>query len=183
MKVEYVARQYELNDRVREFTESKLRKLDKFLQEPVEAHVTLETKKHRNRADLRLTHRFGTIHAAEATDEMFDAINLAVDKAEKQARRSNKKFHAKRRRSGRENAQLQSWPLAILEAESLGTGGTPTVIKSTKLRIEFMSIDEAATTLADSKHDFIVFRDLDSDQVNVLYRRADETYGLISPEL
>lgn len=182
MKVEYVARHYELNDRVRTFTESKLRKLEKFLQEPIEAHVMLETAKHRNRADLRLTHRFGMIQATEDTDEMFDAINLAVDKAEKQARRSNKKFHAKRRRGGREEAK-QSWPLAILDADSMGSGGAPDVIKSTQLQIEFMSLDEAATRLADSERDFIVFRNLDSDEVNVLYRRPDENYGLISPEL
>jgi putative sigma-54 modulation protein len=180
MKVEYVARHYDLNDQVRDFTESKLRKLEKFLQEPIEARVMLETSKHRNRADLRLTHRFGMIQSTEATDEMFDAINLAVDKAEKQARRSNKKFHAKRRRGGREDLQ-QSWPLAVLDAESLDSG-SPKVIKSSQLPIEFMSIDEAASKLAESQHDFIVFRNLDSDEVNVLYRRHDDNYGLISPE-
>ncbi len=46
-----------------------------------------------------------------------------------------------------------------------------------------MSLDEAATRLADSKNEFVVFRNLDTDQVNVLYRRRDENYGLISPEL
>lgn len=181
MKVEYVARHYELNERVREFTETKLRKLDKYLQEPVDARVTLESEKYRNRADLHLAHRFGVIQATEVTGDMFDAINLAVDKAEKQARRSNKKFHSKRRRS--ERGGTPSWPVSVLEAASLGSGAAPRVIKSSKLAIEFMSLDEAATRLSDSKNDFVVFRNLDTDQVNVLYRRRDENYGLISPEL
>ena len=98
MKVAYSARHFELDDRVRKFTEGKLRKLEKFLQEPVEARVTLESIKYRNRADLHLTHRFGVIQASDVNGDMFDAINLAVDKAEKQARRSNKKFYSKRRR-------------------------------------------------------------------------------------
>ncbi len=98
MKVEYSARHFELDDRVREFTEGKLRKLEKFLQEPIDARVALESVKHRNRADLHLAHRFGVIQASEVHGDMFDAINLAVDKAEKQARRSTKKFYAKRRR-------------------------------------------------------------------------------------
>ncbi len=180
MKVEYVARHYELNERVREFTETKLRKLDKYLQEPVDARVTLESEKYRNRADLHLAHRFGVIQATEVTGDMFDAINLAVDKAEKQARRSNKKFHSRRRRGERGGAP--SWPVSVLDAASVASG-SPRVIKSSQLAIEFMSLDEAATRLSDSKNDFVVFRNLDTDQVNVLYRRRDENYGLISPEL
>ena len=180
MKVEYVARHYELNDQVREFTEGKLRKLDKYLQDPVDARITLESVKHRNRADLHLAHRFGVIQATEVTDDMYDAINLAVDKAEKQARRSNKKFHAKRRRVDR--TQVPSWPVSVLEGASVGTGSTK-VIKSSHLPIEFMSLEEAAERLGGSKNEFIVFRNLDTEQVNVLYRRRDENYGLISPEL
>ncbi len=181
MKVEYVARHYDLNERVREFTESKLRKLDKYLQEPVDARVTLEAEKHRNRADLHLAHRFGVIQATEVTGDMYDAINLAVDKAEKQARRSNKKFHARRRR-GEQRGSAPSWPVSVLDAGSVASGA-PRVIKSSNLRIEFMSLDEAASRLADSKNEFVVFRNLDTDQVNVLYRRRDQNYGLISPEL
>ncbi len=106
MKVEYSTRHFDLDDRVRRFTEGKLRKLEKFLREPVDARVTLETIKHRNRADLHLAHRFGIIQASEVNDDMFDAINLAVDKAEKQARRSNKKFYSKRRRDDTESADV-----------------------------------------------------------------------------
>ncbi len=180
MKVEYVARHYELNDQVREFTENKLRKLDKFLQEPVDARVTLEVDKHRKRADLHLAHRFGVIQATEVTADMYDAINLAVDKAEKQARRSNKKFQTKRRRG--ERGSLPSWPVSVIDRESVASGKAR-VIKSSHLPIEYMSLEEAAEHLGESKNEFFVFRNLDTDQVNVLYRRRDDNYGLISPEL
>ncbi len=181
MRVEYVARHYELTDQVREFTESKLKKLDKYLQEPVDARVTLEAIKHQHRADLHLSHRFGAIQATELTDAMYDAINLAVDKAEKQARRSNKKFQSRRRRGPSPDLHA-AWPVAVIDRESADSG-TARVIKSSHLPIEFMNLEEASGRLADSKNDFIVFRDLDTEQVNVLYRRRDGNYGLISPEL
>lgn len=180
MKVAYTARHYDLDDRTREFTEAKLQKLDKFLQEPVDARITFDSEKHRNRADLHLAHRFGVIQATEVAEDMLEAITLAVGKAEKQARRANKKFIDKRRKAERNNAP--AWPVEVLEAGSLGSG-TPKVIKSSSLPIEFMSIDEAAGRLQDSKNEFIVFRNLDTDQLNVLYRRHDEDFGLISPEL
>ena len=181
MRVEYVARQYELDERVREFTESKLRKLDKYLQEPIEARVTLETEKFRHRADLHLAHRFGVIQAAEeVSDDMFDAINQAVAKAEKQARRANAKHRDKRRRADR-GVDQSAWPVSVLERDSVGGGSTPRVVKSSRLPIRPMSIAEAAASLAASKNDFVVFRDLETDEVSVLYKRRDENYGLISP--
>lgn len=181
MRVEYVARHYDLDDRVREFTESKLRKLDRYLQEPIEARLTLETEKHRHRADLHLAHRFGIIQAAEeVTEDMFDAINQAVAKAEKQARRSNAKFRDKRRRAGRASEGV-SWPVSVLERASVGGGSTPRIVKSGQLRIDPMSIDAAAERLGTSKNDFFVFRNLETGEVNVLYKRRDDNYGLITP--
>lgn len=180
MNVEYVARNFEMDDRIREFTNDKLAKVIKFLDEPVEIRVTLEKEKHRQSAELRLAHRFGLIQAHEETDDMFDAVNLAVDKAEKQARRSRKKFMDKRRKADRVNGQ--QWPIEVLERASVGGGGKPRIIKSGVLSIKPMSIDEAALELDDSKNGFVVFRDSVSDQVSVLYRRNDDNYGLITPE-
>jgi putative sigma-54 modulation protein len=182
MNIEYVGRNYELDDRVRRYAESKLAKLEKFLQEPVEVRVTLEVEKHRQIAEVHVAHRHGVLQATEETADMLDAVNLAVDKVEKQARRSRKKHVGKRRRTDRANGQV--WPLAVLERESVGgaAGGPPRIIKSTRLQIKPMTIDEAALQLETSKNDFVVFWDSTSDRVSVLYKRRDSNYGLIAPE-
>lgn len=180
MNIDYVARNFELDGRIREFTADKLSKVIKFLDEPVEIRVTLEQEKHRQIAELRLAHRFGLIKAREETDDIFDAVNLAVDKAEKQARRSRKKFIDKRRKADRVNGQ--NWPVEVLERSSVAAGSRPEIIKSSVLNIKPMSIDEAALQLEGSKNGFVVFRDSLSDRVSVLYRRSDQNYGLISPE-
>ncbi len=180
MHIEFVTRSYQLDDRIRSFTSDKLRKVIKFLDEPVEVRVILEQEKHRHIAELHLAHRFGAIQATEAMDNMYDAVNLAVDKAEKQARRARKKFMDKRRKADRVNGQ--QWPVDVLDRTSIGSGGAPRIIKSSVLSIKPMSIEEAALQLERSKNGFVVFRDATSDQVSVLYKRRDNHYGLISPE-
>lgn len=179
MKIDYVGRGYQLDDRVRSYTEDKLEKVTKFLQEPIEVRITLETEKHRQIADVHVAHRLGVLQATEEAGDMYDAVNAAVDKAEKQARRSRKKIRERKRR---EASNGQQWPLAILERESVGAGETPRVVRTTQLQIKPMSIDEAALQLEDSKNEFVVFRDAATDLVSVLYKRKDNNYGLIAPE-
>lgn len=179
MKVEYVARSLELDDRIRSFTERKLGKVVKFLDEPVEVRVTLEAEKYRQIADLHVAHRFGVLQAAEETQDILDAVNLAVDKLEKQARRARKKFVDKRRRADRVNGR--QWPVAVLERGSI-RGGTPRIIKQSILSIKPMALEEAALRLEGSKNDFVVFRHPETDRISVLYKRKDSNYGLISPD-
>ncbi len=179
MNVEYFARTYHLDDQIRDFAERKLAKLDKFVSEPVEVKVTLELEKHRHIAELHLAHRFGVLQATVETGDMYDSINLAVDKMEKQARRASKKFKDKRRRADRLNGQ--AWPVEVIAGESVESG-EPRILKSSRLSIKPMSIEEAALRLRTSKNEFVVFRDSGTDRVSVLYRRKDRNYGLISPE-
>jgi putative sigma-54 modulation protein len=102
MKVEYVGRGYAVDESVRRYTEDKLRKLAKFLDEPSDAHVVFEVEKHLAIAELHVTHPHGSLHARESADQMLDAVNLAVDKLETQAERGRKKHFDKRRRAQRE---------------------------------------------------------------------------------
>ena len=111
---------------------------------------------------------------------MREAINAGVDKLEKQARRSRKKYMDRRRRAQRQDDH--HWPLEVLEAASVADGSQPRVIKTSRLPIKPMTIDEAALELDGSKNDFFVFRDSGTDRVSVIYRRKDAHYGLIAPD-
>ncbi len=184
MNIEYVGRNFEVDDNVRKFTEGKLaKKVTKFVGDPVEIRVILETEKHRNIADLHVAHKHGVLQATEETGDMYEAINMAVDKVEKQARRSKKKSIDKRRRADRVTTDGHRWPVDVLARESLGAQAGPTIIKSGHLPIKPMSIEEAALWLENGKNEFVVFRDSTSNRLNVLYKRKDNNYGLIAPEL
>lgn len=101
MNIDYVGRHMQLNDGIRAFAERKLRKITKFLAEPVEVRIRLEEERHREIVDVHITHRFGVLQAREETNGVLDALNLAIDKLEEQARRSRQKVMDKRRRPAR----------------------------------------------------------------------------------
>jgi putative sigma-54 modulation protein len=180
MNIEYIGRNFHVDERVRAHAAEKLEKLTKFLDEPIEGRVTLEIEKHRHRAEVHVTHRQGVLTAIEETDgTMVDAINLAAEKIEQQARRTHQRLVDKRRRGDRNGHR---WPVEILDRESVTGGAEPRVIRTTHLRIKPMTIEEAALLLESSKNEFVVFRDSASDRVSVLYKRKDDNYGLIVPE-
>jgi putative sigma-54 modulation protein len=185
MNIEFVGRNFQIDDRVRQFTEEKLGKVTKFLAEPVEIRVTLTEEKYRHIVDLHVSHKLAVLQSTEETagnGEMYDAINAAVDKLEKQARRSRKKLTDRKRRGARNGELVPAWPMNVLERGSIGGGNEPRIIKSSNLEIKPMSLEEAALQLDSSKNDFLVFRDAANDQVSVLYKRKDANYGLIVPE-
>ncbi|HEY8022873.1 MAG TPA: ribosome-associated translation inhibitor RaiA [Thermoanaerobaculia bacterium] len=182
MKTEILGRNTPIDDKLRKLVEQKLRKLEKFLEEPLEARVTLIAEKHSFVADLHVTHRDGVLQGTEETDGSFqEAVQRTVVKVEEAARRTHQKGVDKRRRgeSGRKR-----WPVEVLAQGSIGEGRAPRVIESSHLDIKPMTLDEAALVLeASSEHGFVVFFDAASSRLSVLYKRKDHHYGLIAPEL
>lgn len=179
MQIDYVSRNFNLDEELREYAAGKMAKLTRFLDEPVEARVTLVQEKYRQIAEMHVAHRHGVIQAAVETEEMRDSINLVVDKLEKQARRSRRKFQDKRRRADRDNGSHQ-WPVEVLAGNSL-SDSSPRIIETSTLSIKPMALDEAALQLERAETGFVLFRDTRTDRVCVLYKRPDDNYGLISP--
>ncbi|MBP1641345.1 MAG: raiA [Acidobacteria bacterium] len=183
MNIEYVGRHVTLDDRIRAHAEQKLGRILKFLAEPVEVHVSLDAEKHRQIAEIRLSHRHGSVRAREENADVLEAIDLAVEHLERQARRSRKKSVDRRRRANRFAAEDRHWPFDVLERESVGKGAAPRIVKSSRLEIKPMSLDDAALQLETSRNGFVVFLDAESEKVSVLYKRRDDNYGLIVPEV
>jgi putative sigma-54 modulation protein len=184
MNIEFVGRHVELSDRIRAYAEERLAKAGRFLVEPVEVQVTLDNEKHRKVAELHVSHRHGALHAREENHDLFEAVQIAAEAIEKQARRGRKRSVDRRRRAGRQVAEARDWPVDVLARESVGRGATPRVVRSSKIQIRTMSLEEAALALESSRSGFVVYRDSASSQVHVLYKRQDDDdYGLIAPEL
>src|SRR4051794_36982046 len=184
MKTEIIGRNTPIDERLRGLVEKKLAKLEKLLMEPVEARVTLITEKHSHLAELHVTHRGGVLQGTEETDGSFqEAVQRAVAKVEEAARRTHQKTVDKRRRPADRGDRGQRWPIEVLEQDSVGEGRAPRVIETGHLAIKPMTLDEAALELDVSEHGFVVFRDAASDRLSVLYKRKDQHYGLIAPEL
>ncbi len=180
MKIDYVARHFRLDEKTRGNADKKLRKVSRFLEEPIEIRVILDVINRSRVADIHASHRYGVLQATEETDTFEGAINLAVDKIEKQARRSRRKAKGRKRRNNKVGGD--KWPLEVLAPDSLAAPDGPRIVESVQLSIKPMNLEEAALELQSSENQFVVFRDADSERVSVLYRRRDENYGLIRPE-
>ena len=81
---------------------------------------------------------------------------------------------------------MTDWTVQVLEPGRLREAddhNRPRIIKTNNLQIMPMTIEDAALRLDDSKNEFIVFRDLDTDKISVIYKRRDNNLGLIAPEI
>ncbi len=182
MTIEFVSRNFQIDDALRTLTEERLARVTRFLLEPIEIRVILETEKFRHAAELHVTHLHGSLHAREESTQMPEAVGLAIDHLERQARRLRKRAVDRRKRAGRDNGGPRRWPVDVLTPASLAAGANREIVRSSHLDIEALSLDEAARRLEASRNEFVVFLDRESSRVNVLYRRRDEHFGLISPE-
>lgn len=184
MRIEYVGRGYHPGEELKVFTAERLDKALKLLEPPVEAKVTFVLERHLHRAELHILHRHGTVQAAHETGDMREAVALAAEKAEGQAKRARKRFVDRRRRAARTAEDQTHWPVDVVARESLEgrENNTPRIIKSSLLRIKPMSIEDAASQLEASEHGFVVFRDSATERISVLFRRKDKHFGLIAPE-
>jgi putative sigma-54 modulation protein len=184
MQTEITGRNVQIDDGLRELVERKLGKLEKFLEEPLEARVTLATERYRQTAELHVSHHDGVLQATEETDgPLRDAVQRVIDNVVEQARRAHQKLVDKRRRFDHHRGGDQRWPVEVLEQESVVGGRVPRVIEQTHLDVKPMTIEEAALELDGSELGFVAFVDASTRRVSVLYKRKDQHYGLIAPEL
>lgn len=179
MRVDFVGRKVKITDQIREFTEKKLQKIEKYFNDILDAHVEIEQERHRYVVDLSIKGKDFDIQSTSDGKEATSAIQEAVDKLEMQARKAKTRLKDHKRYA---NDQRESqWPVDVIERESARTG-QPRIVEQLSIPIKPMTIDEAALQLERSSDQFFVFRNANTDRVNVLYRRSDENLGLITPE-
>lgn len=187
MATEISGRNYEIPPNVRDMVEKKLAKIEERLfSDVIDVRVVLQVEKYRNICEVIIVGKEHDVKTVQESDEsMQDAINLAVDHLKRQAQKNRKKIRDHHRGAGNGRKSVTEWAVQVLEPGNLretGDQNRPRIIKTNNLAIRPMSIEEAALRLDDSKNEFIVFRDIDSDKVSVIYKRRDNNIGLIAPE-
>lgn len=183
MPTEISGRNYEVTTDIRAHIDKKLRKIEeKLFNDVIDVRVVLQVEKYRNICEILIVGKDHDVKAVQESDEsMLDAINAAVDHVKRQAQKNRKKIRDHHRTSDR----VTDWTVQVLEPGQLretNDHNRPRIIKTNNLPIRPMSIEEAALRLDDSKNEFIVFRDLDTDRISVIYKRRDQNLGLIAPE-
>ncbi len=188
MNIHITGRQINITKPIKSHIESRLKKLDRFIDGITDINVVLSVEKYRQIADVKIHCRGNTyLTAIEESNDLYVSIAQAVEKVESQAKKQQKKRYDKRRRAGRKEA---SGTFNVLSSEATGPSPpsppspneSPRLIESSRFVIKPLSVEEAIWEMEDEKGEFLVFRDASSNRVNVIYRRKDGNYGLIDPD-
>jgi putative sigma-54 modulation protein len=184
-----VGRNFEVTPDIRALLEKKIGKIqEKLFADVIEVRCVLQVEKYRNICEVIMVGKDHDVKTTQQSDEsMQDAINMAVDHLKRQAQKNRKKLRDHHRKDGKQaKSRVTEWAVQVLEPAQLRESGDHNrhrIIKTNNLPIRPMSIEEAALRLEDSKNEFIVFRDVDSDKISVIYKRQDDNLGLIAPEV
>jgi putative sigma-54 modulation protein len=177
MPIDYTGRQVEISADLRRYTEERLKKIVRLLGEQFDLHVILTAEKHRRIADLTLTFRKHKVVSVEETGDIRTAISGAIEKLSRQSLRLLERRRTTKRRPK---------PSSAVVLNTLGIGEVEhdehRIVHSELVPLKPMSIEEAIEALDRSHAGAVVFRNPDSERVNVIYHRPDGHLGLIEPE-
>ncbi len=175
MKFNIIGRKYDLTDKIKDYVEKKLGKLDKFFKDDSEARVVIGTIKDNDYIEATI-YAGGMMYRAEATDkEVLAAVDKIVDVIERQIRKNKTRLEKKIKRDAAMDNMLLSG--------ATYTGGEETnefeIVKTKRFVVKPMSVEEAILQMNLLGHTFFVFKNQDTDEMNVVYKRKDDKYAII----
>ena len=185
VKIDIFTKNIELTDRLNDYVVKKVEKLEKFLDEVDECRVDLShAKTARNANDryvsqLTLRGKGFILRSEERSDSIFSAVDAALDKIRRQIRR----YKGKRSR-GRGDGQTIAQAIDMAAAEAYEMEEPPVIARRKRFMLTPMDELEAVEQMKLLGHEnFFVFYNANTSEFNILYRRRDESYGIIIPEL
>jgi ribosome hibernation promoting factor len=177
MEVDFTGRQMDVTPDLQQYTHKHLRKLKLLLPENPKLHVILTREKHRHIAEMTIKLRNQTLVGIMETADTRSAIKGALDKLERQAVRWFKRRRTKKRRPS---------PTSTILLNIIGGSAVdfekPRIVESERLPVKPLTLDEAVEALGATASGVVVFRNAETERVNVVYRRPDGNLGLIEPE-
>ncbi len=176
MKFTIIGKGMEVTDQLRETVENKLGKLEKYFTSDTEIHVTLSVQKGRQKIEVTIPVKGQVIRAEEDSSDMYVSIDLVEEVIERQLRKYKTKLIARHQESGNFKQEFFEDTADTSDDQEIR------IIRTKKFGIKPMYPEDACVQMELSGHDFFVFNNAETDEVNVVYKRKDGSYGLIEPE-
>ncbi len=171
MKIEIVAKNYQVKEQLSEILEKKVAKLDKYFDEDSVCKIYLKQEKRECKMELSINYKGSLIRAEAKGDNFYDTIDIVLPKIERQIYKYRSKLESKLR----QGAYLKD---RIYEEKDVNDFK---LVKTKQFELTPMSIDEAIEEFELTGHSFFVFFDKNNDKTKVLYLRDDGNIGLIDP--
>ena len=164
----------DVTEGLRSAVTDKLGKLERYFTPDTEVHVTLSVEKERQKIEVTIPVKGTVIRSEQVSNDMYVSIDLVEEVIERQLRKYKNKIADKQQEAG--NFQKEYLEHDYLEDEDIQ------IIRTKKFGMKPMYPEDACVQMELHGHTFFVFRNAETDEVNVVYKRKNNTYGLIEPE-
>lgn len=164
----------EVTEGLRTAVQDKLNKLEKYFTDETEVQVTFSVEKDRQKIEVTIPVKGNVIRAEQVSDDMYVSIDLVEEVIERQVNRYKKKLVDQK-----QNAAF--FQKDFIEEDDADEEEIR-IIRSKRFAVKPMDAEEACIQMELLGHNFFVFRNAETDEVNVVYKRKGNTYGLIEPE-
>jgi len=174
MKITVTGKNIEVTDALRDYAEKKVSKIAKFFEKsPLASQVSLRTERGLHIVEITVQVDGLILRGEEKTSDMYASIDGAIDKIKRQVHKFKTRINRKLREENR--VVLEEIPNQKEQLE-------PQIVRTKRFAVKPMSVEEAVMQMDLLGHDFFVFSNSETEEVNVVYRRKDGNYGLIEPE-
>jgi putative sigma-54 modulation protein len=177
MNVDLTGRHVVITPAIRTYVLKRLRKFTRILGDEIHLHVILDVEKERHSAEILLKSKILDLTGKGETDDLYSSILRAVDKLERQALKHKHKIIEIKRHRAKEKSVAEKSGIRARERSRAPRRGNG--IMEEEAPQKPMHVEEAVLELGHREYPFVVFRNVESGGVNVLYRRKDGSLGLI----
>ena len=174
MKFIIIGRNIDITEGLKSAVQEKLGKLERYFTPETEIHVTLSVEKDRQKIEVTIPVKGNIIRSEQVSSDMYVSIDQVEEVIERQLRKYKTKIVNQQQAGG--NFQKEFVEDEFLEDEEVN------IIRTKKFGIKPMYPEDACVQMELLGHNFYVFRNAETDEVNVVYKRKGNTYGLIEPE-
>lgn len=174
MKFIIVGRNIEVTPSLRAAVEEKIGKLDKYFHPDTEVNVTLSVEKERQKIEVTIPVKGNIIRSEQISNDMYISIDLVQEIIERQLKKYKSKIVDKKQSAG-------SFSKMYVENDYMDEEDVK-IVRTKRFDIKPMYPEDACVQMELLGHSFYVFNNAETGQVNVVYKRKGDTYGLIEPE-
>jgi len=175
MQYTFNGKNFEVSNRMKNAVYEKIGKLERYFTPDTEVHVTMAVERNLHKIEITIPVKGNILRAEEQSEDMYSAIDLVQDVLERQVKKYRSKLSGLR--SNRDGDKALS---AIPDAD--GDDEAIKIDRVKRFAVKPMDPEEACIQMDLLGHNFYVFRNSDTDEVNVVYKRHNDSYGLIEPE-
>ena len=169
---------FKVTEAIENYAKDKLEKVEKYFKEELDAFVVCKTYKDHHRVEVTIPTKYYTMRAEVKEEDMYAAIDIAIDKLESQIRKNKTKItRSLQRKEGTAEIFNEEIDLEALERELVKSP-----VRRKSINLEMMNTDEAITAMEMLGHDFYIYRDDETEKTCIVYLRDDGKYAIIETQ-